>query len=204
MENGEPYLPNPILAETADSACSTTGQRVAYLASAGEAPRGIIDGVSPADMEEIREDPDAGLDLGSEFSFELLGCRSGRTLPSVSVFLAVLFDARLRSSPRRECLLFEARRKGHRTSGIIKTRSATVPWGRTTASGLCAIIRRQRPNFIDGQAGAPRQPLHICTRSFVESRTGPLTQPQTYVAVTRKYFYSALLSVSALNYAPHR
>lgn len=29
-------------------------------------------------------------------------------------------------------------------------------------------------------------------------------QKQTYAAVTRKYFYSALLSTSALDYAPHR
>lgn len=29
-------------------------------------------------------------------------------------------------------------------------------------------------------------------------------QQQTYAAVSRKYFYSALLSTSALDYAPHR
>lgn len=166
MENGEPYLPNPILAETADSACTSHhSQRFTYLASAGEAPRGIIRRCLAS--RHGGRGSRRRTDLGSEFSFELLGYRSGSTLSELCVFLTVLFDARLRSSRRRECLLWEARRKGDRTSGIRKTQSATAPWGRTTASGLCATIRRQRPNFIDGRAGAPRQPLHICTRSRV-------------------------------------
>ncbi|MGY4364270.1 hypothetical protein ACVW1A_000335 [Bradyrhizobium sp. LB1.3] len=85
-------LPNPIFAKAADSAGSSH-HRLAGRVSRQRwwAPRGIIDAVWPADREEIRWDPDAGRDLGSEFSFELLGRRNGRTLSEISVFLTVLF-----------------------------------------------------------------------------------------------------------------
>lgn len=103
-------------------------------------------------------------------------------------------------------MLWEAQRKGDRTSGIRKSQSATAPSEWTTASGLCATIRRQRQILLMDEPALRGKPLHICTRSLVNGeRVRYAPGPETDLRRRHpQVFYSALLSTSALDYAPHR
>jgi len=72
-----------------------------------------------------------------------------------------------------------------------------------SASVLRSTIHHQQPDFIGGRADVPQQPLREAAwPENGSARHG--TEQQTYATVTRKYFYSALLSKSAPDYAPDR